>query len=320
LKKIKLLLAINFIMFFLQNTYGQSRKYLDDKYVADSLYNSKQFNSAVKYYKKCIGDSSSKRIDFYYLACSLSQISEEDSAIHYFKIALNKGLRYNSLEQIDSDPNTIIFRTYESWGKIRMKIKENTEVYMHNGASNEEIKQELILRVERDQKYRKIDLEKMYVNDKSKIDSLWKIQKKIDLDNQTWLREIIIKNGWPGISLVGEKGDNAAWLIVQHSDNDVPFQEYCLKYLIKAASENETNTSNVAYLTDRILINNGYKQKYGTQFSLIRDNDNKAINLEFKPIEDSIYVDRYRKYIGLPSLQRYKEGALKYYQKEVINK
>jgi hypothetical protein len=50
-------------------------------------------------------------------------------------------------------------------------------------------------------------------------------------------------------------------------DHDVKFQEYCLN-LMKNASDGDVLKKQIAYLTDRILVNTGKKQLYGTQFYL----------------------------------------------------
>jgi len=81
------------------------------------------------------------------------------------------------------------------------------------------------------------------------------------------LKKIIKEIGWPVISKVGKEASQAAWLVAQHADHDVKFQEYCLN-LMKNASDGDVLKKQIAYLTDRILVNTGKKQLYGTQFYL----------------------------------------------------
>src|SRR5437879_4451290 len=85
-------------------------------------------------------------------------------------------------------------------------------------------------------------------------------------DNTDWLREVVHQYGWPGRSLVGEDGADAAWLIAQHSDHDPAFQRECLDLLQVAVDRGEASRSNLAYLTDRVLLRERGKQIYGTQF------------------------------------------------------
>jgi len=39
--------------------------------------------------------------------------------------------------------------------------------------------------------------------------------ERIDTDNTRWLGEVLADRGWPGRSLVGEDGADAAWLLAQ---------------------------------------------------------------------------------------------------------
>ncbi len=131
-----------------------------------------------------------------------------------------------------------------------------------------------------------------------------------DAANRQRLKEIIQEHGWPGKSLVGADGANAAWLVVQHSDADVAFQRECLA-LMEAAPEGEVSPQDVAYLTDRVLVNEGKKQRYGTQMGM---------NFKPRPIEDPDNVDKRRAEIGLPPLAEYVKEAREGYAKMLQQK
>ena len=85
----------------------------------------------------------------------------------------------------------------------------------------------------------------------------------IDKKHTERLKEIISEYGWLDESLVSEDGSQAAWLIAQHADHDVKFQEHALSSL--KASKNPSKR-NIAFLTDRILVNKNQSQVFGTQF------------------------------------------------------
>src|SRR3990172_7114812 len=70
----------------------------------------------------------------------------------------------------------------------------------------------------------------------------------INKRNTSRLKEIISKYGWPSSKLVGIKGEFAAWLIAQHADFDVNFQEKCLN-LLKRLPKTMTRRKITAYLT-----------------------------------------------------------------------
>jgi len=124
--------------------------------------------------------------------------------------------------------------------------------------------------------------------------------KVIDEANTKWLTGVVEKHGWPTNSLVDKDGANAAWLLVQHADHEPKFQRRCLDLMAKLPRD-EVSQSNLAYLTDRVLLAEGKKQLYGTQFTLI-DGSWKP-----RPLEDEANVDNRRAQAGLPPLAEYRK-------------
>ncbi len=122
--------------------------------------------------------------------------------------------------------------------------------------------------------------------------------RRIDKENTEELRAIVKRFGWPGRSLAGQRGANAAWVVIQHADHDRPFQKQCLK-LMEAAPDGEVTKEDVAFLTDRVLLAEGKKQRYGTQF---RQAGGRFVP---HPIADERNVDALRKTVGLPPLGEY---------------
>jgi hypothetical protein len=120
-----------------------------------------------------------------------------------------------------------------------------------------------------------------------------------DGENLPWLRQVITDVGWPGKSLVGEDGAQAAWLLAQHADSDPAFQRRCLDLLTGAVQCGEATTWQQAYLTDRVLLHEGKPQEYGTQ-AIARDGRYQPRNLR-----DPGHVDQRRASAGLSPLAGY---------------
>lgn len=115
--------------------------------------------------------------------------------------------------------------------------------------------------------------------------------------NAECLDRIIDEFGWPGKSLVGSDGAEAAWLILQHAIGSPAFQRKCLPTLWEAVEADEMPAYQVAYLDDRIRVFEERPQRYGTQF----DWDGSG-QLNPHPIEDPEKVDEYRASVGLGPL------------------
>jgi hypothetical protein len=115
--------------------------------------------------------------------------------------------------------------------------------------------------------------------------------------NAESLDRIIDEFGWPGRSLVGCDGAEAAWLILQHAIGKPEFQRKCLKILKEALELQEIPAVQVARLEDRICVFEQRPQRYGTQF----DWDGSG-NLNPHPIKDLEKVDEFRASVGLGPL------------------
>ncbi len=79
------------------------------------------------------------------------------------------------------------------------------------------------------------------------------------------MRKIVTEHAWPGRSLVGHDGAMAAWVLAQHLDEEPALQRQCLGLLERAVADGEADAESLAYLTDRVLVNEGKPQRYGTQ-------------------------------------------------------
>jgi hypothetical protein len=112
---------------------------------------------------------------------------------------------------------------------------------------------------------------------------------------------MIRRYGWPGKSLVGTRGEHAAWLLIQHADHDPVFQQKCLTFLRKAVRAGDAERSHLAHLTDRVLVHNNKPQAYGTQF---RQTQTGAF--EPFPIRDRKGLPRRRRRMGLEPFTKYR--------------
>lgn len=112
------------------------------------------------------------------------------------------------------------------------------------------------------------------------------------------MKEIVAEIGWPTISKVGVEAADISWILVQHIDRkvDLDFQERCLQ-LMKEVPANEVDPINIAYLEDRVRVNQGRGQLYGTQFYQV---DGKHV---LKTIEDEVNVNKRRAEMGMDTLQ-----------------
>lgn len=83
-------------------------------------------------------------------------------------------------------------------------------------------------------------------------------------ENRIWAETVIREHGFPGYDMVGE---SRFWLLLQHADLDPEFQIYALSELKKQVDKNNASKDDYCYLIDRVMLNTGQSQVYGTQVS-----------------------------------------------------
>ena len=133
--------------------------------------------------------------------------------------------------------------------------------------------------------------------DRETIEDKWSATDSL---NEMKAKDIIKKYGYPGYNLIGEISDRF-WAIIQHCDDDLPFQERVLTLMKKEVDKSNANKSNYAYLVDRVLVSRHQKQVYGTQLHI---DTITHISSPF-PLKYSNEVNKLRKQMGLEPLEKY---------------
>jgi hypothetical protein len=112
----------------------------------------------------------------------------------------------------------------------------------------------------------------------------------------TRLRTLAATRGsaWPTRSVVGAAGVRAVWMLAQR---DSALQRTVLHRMMESGPD-EALPADVAVLEDRVRLQSGRKQVYGSQLRTLNGKLSPA------PIEDSAHVDMRRDAAGLPPLRR----------------
>jgi hypothetical protein len=99
--------------------------------------------------------------------------------------------------------------------------------------------------------------------------------------------------------MVGKDGATAAWVIAQHADFDVDLQQELLDLMHEAGDD--VDASEVAYLEDRVAVNRGEPQRYGTQARCAAGGGVEPAT----PLLDEAAVDDLRAEAGMEPLADY---------------
>lgn len=125
--------------------------------------------------------------------------------------------------------------------------------------------------------------------------------RETDSLNYFELKAIVDEFGFPGFDLVGENYSNSFWNIIQHQDNNQTFQQEVLKKMKVECDKDNASKLYYAYLVDRVNVNAGELQIYGTQMQL---NTNSS-SYEPKPVIEPEKLDERRKAVGLVPISEY---------------
>jgi hypothetical protein len=132
--------------------------------------------------------------------------------------------------------------------------------------------------------------------------NLEQVEKENYARHQPILEKIVHQYGYPGFRQVGEKSSDNFWLLVQHADAHYEFQRQVLKLMLPEVKRKNANPSNYAYLTDRVAINTGQPEEYGTQVEYKGPGLGKAVP---KSLRDPAHVNQRRATIGIEPLENY---------------
>jgi hypothetical protein len=163
------------------------------------------------------------------------------------------------------------------------------------------LKKELDSVLIEDQKYRQmaVDLEKKIGNENFQVEmnELMRKEMQIDSSNLFVVKGILDKYGWLGADEVGSDANATLFLVIQHSD--LKTQEEYFPLMKEAVKNGKARAADLALLTDRIEMNNGRPQVYGSQ--MVEQNGKYVIYT----MTDEPNVNKRRAEVGLEPLEEY---------------
>lgn len=140
-------------------------------------------------------------------------------------------------------------------------------------------------------------LDEIYSLDQNMRKNGGTIDPNIDRENLIKVISLIENCGMPTLNEVSRKQMSAIWLVFQHGDNQN--RRKYLPILEKSAKNGDLRKSSIAMMKDRILMNDGEPQIYGTQ---VVDNGN---GWELYDLENPESVNKRRAEIGFQPIEDY---------------
>ncbi len=294
-------LKIVFIFFLFKASILNSQN-LDNYYKftnrADSFYNIKKYKNSCIAYSTAFKENGWKAyiIDRYNAACSCALSNFKDTAFYNLNKIAFVG-KYKKYEHVINDSDLFSLHNDKRWQLIIQQVKNNKDTA--DKFLNKPVCKILDTIFKDDQEDRKqIDnyILKYGINS-SEVLSLYKTIDTKDILNTKKVVKIIDNYGWLGVNDIGSEGNTTLFLVIQHSDKAT--QEKYLPILKEAVKNKKAEPSQLALLEDRLSIEDGGKQIYGSQIGGSKG------SYYLLPLKDPDNVDKRRLEVGLSSLTEY---------------
>ena len=131
--------------------------------------------------------------------------------------------------------------------------------------------------------------------------------ERVDSLNQATVFGILDKEGWP--SHLSDKANRAIWIVIDHSD--LAYRSKYLYLVKEKAEEGVLDKTDYAILKDRVLMEEGKPQIYGTQIKMAATivDDEIALQLYLWPVENPAALDSLRSTVGLSPIEEYLKAS-----------
>ena len=123
----------------------------------------------------------------------------------------------------------------------------------------------------------------------------------VDRQNQVTVVSIFENCGIPDAKIVGKESIYSMFMVIQHASRKL--REKYIPVFKDQADKGVLDKGTLALMEDRLLMDQGKKQIYGTQLRM----SSTASGYEVWPIEDPQNVDKHRAKVGLGPIKDYME-------------
>jgi len=280
-----------------QQTFSSNNPdYITNVKAGEAALNAEKYDSCLVYYKEAFKIKQTSVLSTLRGAACAYSANNKTTLENYLNIAFD----------LNWDQSKSIFDQYPEFKYLdetpfEDMIKERWEACAKEAGINLELMTELkeISRTDQLQRGEMRHVSDTYGWKSPQMDSLWALQSHADSLNQIRIEEIINEYGYPGKSLVGPSAASTAFMVIQHSNQEM--QEKYLPLLKEQADKGEVRWSSIALMIDRVLLGKGEKQIYGSQVHT----DQKTGEQYFGEIENPHKIDSIRNTVGLGTIQGY---------------
>ncbi|MEI9947266.1 MAG: DUF6624 domain-containing protein [Chitinophagaceae bacterium] len=283
------------LLFICSFTYGQTYKSIVAE--ANGFYTSKEYQESVDKFKEAFKIERKNAGDFYNAACAASLLGNRELAFEWLHLALKNG--WTNIGHLKTDSDLISLHDSEKWNSLLTEMQK--EVDKKEANYDKPLQAKLLAIYADDQPIRQqyIAAQKEFGYQSKQVDSLGKVMMYKDSINLVKVTEILDNYGWVGADKVGGTANQTLFLVIQHAD--LKTQQKYLPMMREAVKNKKATASALALLEDRVALDEGKRQIYGSQIGWDKETNKNYV----LPLDDADNVDKRRAEMGLGLLAEY---------------
>jgi hypothetical protein len=266
----------------------------------DSLYQARNYRASGMAYASAFKVSKGKSTanDRYNAAGSWALASVPDSAFANLDYLVKK-LDYSDSKHLFQDMDMMSLFPDKRWLPLLQRVNGN-KVVAEAGYNMPLVKQlDSIYRDDQSDRLKLDSVNKKFGYNSKEMDALQYSMGQKDSINVIKVKAILDNYGWLGANEVGRRGNLCLFIVIQHADQED--QKKYLPMMREAVKGGKAEPANLALLEDRVALEDGKKQIYGSQIAM----DTKTSKYYINPIEDESNVNNRRAAVGLEPLEYY---------------
>lgn len=287
-------------MSFFAKSQGFPIQYYRFIHKGDSLYQAKNYKASGIAYASAfkVAKDTGTADDRYDAASSWALANMPDSAFANLEYLVKK-LDYSNSGRLFRDMDLMSLFPDKRWLPLLQRVNGN-RIVKEAGYNMPLMKQ--LDSIYRDDQFYRLQLDsvqKKYGGNSKEMSGLEQAMNDKDSVNLAEVEKILNLYGWLGEDAVGERGSTALYLVIQHADKET--RAKYLPIMRDAVKEGRAKAANLALMEDRVALEAGKKQIYGSQLA----RDTQTGKYYFRPIEDEPNVNIRRAAMGLEPLEYY---------------
>lgn len=295
-----LFLLINVLLFVPYLASAQADgTYSDWISKANSFYEAKQYKQSADAYSKAFAANGGKGFleDRYNAACVWALADNKDSAFYQLDRIATKA-NFTDYDHLLEDSDLESLHKDNRWKTLCAYVKRNKEKAEAHIDKKLAAILDTIFKNDQGNRIKMDEVANKYGQNSKEMEDLWKEQTYLDSVDLVKVTNILDKYGWVGADIVGGRGNETIFLVIQHAD--IKTQQKYLPAMRDAIKNRKADAGSLALLEDRVALREGRKQIYGRQIHGSPDG-----KYWISPIEDPDNVDKRRAEVGLQPLADY---------------